>query len=103
MKARGSVYRGPGGIGVRKGSNLWVPDCEQGSLSVSRVPDRTGGGEEAKRPCLLGSRFNCGHWNVLEFRYKCGQEPCLLGSRSNEEPEALSESWRLGRPVSRVD
>lgn len=61
------------------------------------------GGEEAKRPCLLGSRFNCGQWNVLEFRYKCGQELCLLGSRYNEEPEALSESWRLGWPVSRVD
>ena len=50
MKARGSVYRGPGGIGVRKGSNLWVPDCEQGSLSVSRVPDRTGGERRPKGP-----------------------------------------------------
>ena len=44
MKARVSVYRGPGRIGDRKGSNLWVPDCEQGSLSLGSQTELGGGG-----------------------------------------------------------
>lgn len=62
MKARGYVYRGPGRIGGRKRSNLWVPDREQAALSPGSQVELEGG--EGKRPCLLGSRFNCGHWNV---------------------------------------
>ena len=55
MKARASVYRGPGRTGVRKGSNLWVPDREQGSLSLGSQTELGGwggGGQKALSPGL---------------------------------------------------